>query len=457
MAGVEAARNRVVQRQADGRLAPCDARRETEQQHERRSTTRFMNVASCHAASFGHARDEHVFERRRHAPHAFRLDAGLRQRGGQPRRDRANGEPGSSLHVRALAEQLHVDDARQPLAAPAWRGRDRAAITSMTSPWQAGAQRGRRVERQQPAFVQQRHARAALGLVEIRRRHQDRDALAQKLRQQLPELAARHRIDAGRRLVEQDDLRLVHQRAGQRQLLLHAAGQLVGQPIAKRRQLRQLEQPRAPALIARIAHAQAVNLGEERDVLVDAEIAVQAEPLREIADRLRDVRGARVTGSRPSTRTVPASTFSRPHISRIVVVLPAPSGPIRPNISPRSTDMTQLAHGDDVAVLLRDAIERRAAQPWLELRRSLKRNFRFDRHALLEHAVAVVDGDLHAVDELRAVFGRLHVARRELGLRRDEADRCREGVPPASVKTVAGCPSLSRGTCGSSTNTSAHA
>ena len=41
--------------------------------------------------------------------------------------------------------------------------------------------------------------------------------------------------------------------------------------------------------MAGVAHAEAVNLGEERDVLVDREIAVQAESLREVAHRLRDV------------------------------------------------------------------------------------------------------------------------------------------------------------------------
>ena len=44
-----------------------------------------------------------------------------------------------------------------------------------------------------------------------------------------PELAARDRIDAGRRLVEQDRRRAVNQRACQRELLLHAAGELFGQ------------------------------------------------------------------------------------------------------------------------------------------------------------------------------------------------------------------------------------
>src|SRR5262245_21108721 len=57
---------------------------------------------------------------------------------------------------------------------------------------------------------------------------------------------------------------------------------------------------------------------------------------------------------------------------------------------------------------------------------SLERNLRFDGHPLLENALAVIDGDLDAVDELGAVFRRLNVARRELRLRRDVADLPRQ-------------------------------
>ena len=140
----------------------------------------------------------------------------------------------------------------------------------------------RRVDREQLSLVEQRDPRAALRLVQIRRRHDDRDALSEKLGKQLPELAARDRIHTGRRFVEQDQRRLMDQRAGQRELLLHATRQLVGQPRSERRQLRHVEQAVALSLVV----ADAVNLGEERDVLVDAEIAVEAEPLREVADRL---------------------------------------------------------------------------------------------------------------------------------------------------------------------------
>ena len=43
--------------------------------------------------------------------------------------------------------------------------------------------------------------------------------------EQIPELAARHGVDAGRRLVEEQNLRPMHERAAERELLLHAARQ----------------------------------------------------------------------------------------------------------------------------------------------------------------------------------------------------------------------------------------
>src|SRR5688572_9589933 len=77
----------------------------------------------------------------------------------------------------------------------------------------------------------------------------------------------------------------MHERARQRELLLHAAGQLIGKTPAEFRQLRHVEEAiAAPAKIA-----DTVNLGEERDVLVDAQVAVEREALREIADRSGDI------------------------------------------------------------------------------------------------------------------------------------------------------------------------
>ena len=160
-----------------------------------------------------------------------------------------------------------------------------ATVSSSMRPGRLRPERVGRVEGEPLAVVQQGDAMAALGFVEVRRAHQNRDALLQELGEQFPELAARHRIDAGRRLVEQDHARLVDQRAGKRELLLHAAREPFGQTIAERQELRELQQPATPLLVA----PQPVDLGEERDVLVDAQVAVETEPLREVAHRARDL------------------------------------------------------------------------------------------------------------------------------------------------------------------------
>ena len=96
---------------------------------------------------------------------------------------------------------------------------------------QALAQFGGRAELPDLAQMHQRDAMAALRFVEIRRGDEDREAVGRQMRERVPEFAARNRIDAGRRLVEQQHLRLRDQRAGQRQLLLHAAAELRGQPV----------------------------------------------------------------------------------------------------------------------------------------------------------------------------------------------------------------------------------
>ena len=84
-------------------------------------------------------------------------------------------------------------------------------------------------------LVQHDDAAAALGLVEIGRAEQHGQALlVHQVADDLPQLAPRQRIDADRRLVEQQQLGRAHQRAGEAELLLHAAGQPAGQPAAER-------------------------------------------------------------------------------------------------------------------------------------------------------------------------------------------------------------------------------
>jgi hypothetical protein len=76
--------------------------------------------------------------------------------------------------------------------------------------------------------MQQREPIPTVRLVEVRGREDDDGALGTQSVEDLPEFAPRDRVDAGGRLIEQHDLRGVHQRAGQAELLLHPSGELTG-------------------------------------------------------------------------------------------------------------------------------------------------------------------------------------------------------------------------------------
>src|SRR5262245_19234157 len=76
----------------------------------------------------------------------------------------------------------------------------------------------------------------------------------------------------------------MYKRARQRQLLLHATRELLRQPRAELDESGQFEE----TVARRCVVPNAMDLGEERDVLVDAQIAVEAELLREIPDRFGD-------------------------------------------------------------------------------------------------------------------------------------------------------------------------
>ena len=62
-------------------------------------------------------------------------------------------------------------------------------------------------------------------LVHVRRRKQDRHSAREELVKELPELTSAYRIDAVRRLVEQEHLRLVKECARQSELLVHPPGE----------------------------------------------------------------------------------------------------------------------------------------------------------------------------------------------------------------------------------------
>ena len=126
---------------------------------------------------------------------------------------------------------------------------------------------------------------AALRLVHVMRRDEHRQAVGGELVNFLPKIAARLRVHARRRLVEQEQLRLVNQAGGQREPLFPAAGKLPGK------------------LPAPVSHAEAfetffhggfalrhfVKPRDEIQIFLDGQILVKAEPLRHVADALFDL------------------------------------------------------------------------------------------------------------------------------------------------------------------------
>ena len=99
---------------------------------------------------------------------------------------------------------------------------------------------------------------------------------------QAPQLGAAHRVHAGGGLVEDQQLGLVQHRQGEGELLAHAAGEPAGEPVAGAVEARLLEEGCVPRVA--LGAGEAVGRGDEGDVLVDAEVVVQAGGAGDVAD-----------------------------------------------------------------------------------------------------------------------------------------------------------------------------
>src|SRR3954469_20958686 len=73
--------------------------------------------------------------------------------------------------------------------------------------------------------------RAALGLIHVVGGNEKRHPLPGEFEEQVPEFAARHRIDAGGGFIEEQDRGVMHERAGHGEPLAPAAGQKSGSSV----------------------------------------------------------------------------------------------------------------------------------------------------------------------------------------------------------------------------------
>ena len=155
------------------------------------------------------------------------------------------------------------------------------------------------------------------------RGEEDRPPLRDDLPEQRVEALLHQRVEPGDRLVEDQQLRLVHERLDQPELLAVARRELVHGAV----------QLRVEALRQRVADPavdSAAQLGEEVEHRRAGQLRVAARGRRAGSRRGAGSRGCRARLSRPSTRAEPDVGRIWSSSRRIVVDLPAPLGPRKP-------------------------------------------------------------------------------------------------------------------------------
>ena len=139
---------------------------------------------------------------------------------------------------------------------------------------------GDRPVREQVPVGDIRHPVTSFGFVHIVGRDQKREPFGGKLMDLFPEFATSLRVHAGRRLVEQQKLRLVNQTGREREPLLPAARQLSGQLLPTFSKPKSLETPLDG--FPPVLHGE--HAGHEVQIFSDTEVFVKAEPLGHVAD-----------------------------------------------------------------------------------------------------------------------------------------------------------------------------
>ena len=118
---------------------------------------------------------------------------------------------------------------------------------------------------------------------------EQRHAHARELKQQVPQLPPRHRINARRRLVEEQHAWFVHQRAGHRQPLPPAARKQRGPAMQVRFEMRKRDQFVAPPQQRRAA--QSIEAPIKHQVFVHGQFVVKRKFLRHVTDERFDAVG----------------------------------------------------------------------------------------------------------------------------------------------------------------------
>src|SRR5712671_6120024 len=127
------------------------------------------------------------------------------------------------------------------------------------------------------AEINVRDVAAAFGFVHVMGGDEERDAVAGKLEEKIPELPARDRIDSGSGLVKEQELGFVEHGATEGQALLPSTGKLSGETIEIGLKTVELDDFVHAALQA--IRRQAVDAAVELKIFGDGEIVVETETL----------------------------------------------------------------------------------------------------------------------------------------------------------------------------------
>ncbi len=148
------------------------------------------------------------------------------------------------------------------------------------------------------------------------------------------ERGSRRLVEAGERLVEQENLRLQHERASQRHPLRLAAGQGAGRPRGQRADAEAVQPPRHAAL----DHGSGTPRKPRPSATLAATVvSASSGSWNTVAMRRRSASASRASTGRPPTSTWPASGRSSRPSTRSSVDLPLPLGPITASTSPPTT------------------------------------------------------------------------------------------------------------------------
>ena len=135
---------------------------------------------------------------------------------------------------------------------------------------------------------------ALLRLLQVVGGHQDGGAGTGKIVDQPPELAPRHRVDAGSGLIEKQHLRFVQHRGPEGHPLLPASRQLTGGHVPLTLQPAAGQHPVDPR--AAQGAGDGVDPGIERQVLADREVVVEGEFLAHVPDPAQQFAAAQPAG-----------------------------------------------------------------------------------------------------------------------------------------------------------------